>query len=188
MQTSNTYRQATVAVSVVAVLACSALVYGQSGSSGAASTAKEDSASRGTPGPAALKAYNQQVIKEFRANQGKVGGQNANRPLLLLTTTGARSGRPHTNPLAYTKDGDRFVVIASFGGAPKNPSWYDNLVAHPEATVEVGSERFRVRAQVTTGEERQRLYDRQAEQIPAFAEYQKKTTRQIPVIVLTRVD
>lgn len=132
--------------------------------------------------------FNQKVISEFRANQGKVGGQYANRPLLLLTTTGAKSGKTYTNPLAYTKDGNRFVVIASFGGGPKNPSWYHNLVAHPEVTVEVGSERFQARATVATGEERQRLYDRQAEQMPAFAEYQKKTTRQIPVIVLTRID
>jgi deazaflavin-dependent oxidoreductase (nitroreductase family) len=137
---------------------------------------------------AELNDLNQRVITEFRANQGKVGGQYANRPLLLLTTTGAKSGQALTRPLAYTKDGDRFVVIASFGGGPKNPSWYHNLVANPEATVEVGSERFRVRATVATGEERQRLYNRQAEQIPAFAEYQKKTTRQIPVIVLTRID
>jgi deazaflavin-dependent oxidoreductase (nitroreductase family) len=112
----------------------------------------------------------------------------ANRPLLLLTTTGAKSSQTRTNPLAYTRDGDRLVVIASFGGGPKNPSWYYNLVANPEATVEVGGERFRVRARVTTGEERQRLYNRQTEQAPAFAEYQKKTTRQIPVIVLTRID
>src|SRR5262245_54344996 len=132
--------------------------------------------------------FNQKVISECRTNQGKVGRQLANRPLLLLTTTGAKSGRTITRPVAYTTDGDRLVVIASFGGGPKNPGWYHNLVAHPEATVEVGSERFQVRARVTTGEERQRLYNRQAEQIPAFAEYQKKTTRQIPVIVLTRLD
>jgi deazaflavin-dependent oxidoreductase (nitroreductase family) len=135
-----------------------------------------------------LNDFNQKVISEFRANQGKVGGQYANRPLLLLTTTGAKSGKTYTNPLAYTKDGDRFVVIASFGGAPQNPSWYHNLVANPEVTVEVGSERFQAKATVATGEERQRLYNRQAEQIPAFAEYQKKTTRQIPVIVLTRMN
>lgn len=131
--------------------------------------------------------FNQKVITEFRANQGKVGGQFANRPLLLLTTTGAKSGKTYTHPLAYTKDGDRFVVIASFGGGPKNPSWYNNLVAHPEVTVEVGSERFKAKATVPTGEERQRLYDQQAKQMPAFAEYAKKTTRQIPVIVLTRI-
>ena len=135
-----------------------------------------------------LNDFNQKVITEFRANQGKVGGQYANRPLLLLTTTGAKSGKTYTNPLAYTKDGDRFVVIASFGGGPKNPAWYYNLVAHPEVTVEVGSERFQAKAKVATGEERQKLYDRQAEQMPAFAEYQKKTKRQIPVIVLTRVE
>lgn len=132
-------------------------------------------------------AYNQKVITEFRANQGKVGGQFANRPMLLLTTTGAKSGKTYTHPLAFTKDGDRFVVIASFGGAPKNPSWYHNLVAHSEVTVEVGSERFKAKATVPTGEERQRLYDQQAKQMPAFAEYAKKTTRQIPVIVLTRI-
>lgn len=132
--------------------------------------------------------FNKKVITEFRANQGKVSGRFANTPILLLTTTGAKNGKTYTNPLAYTKDGDRLVVIASFGGAPKNPSWYDNLVAHPEVTVEVGTERFKAKATVTSGEERQRLYDRQAEQMPNFAEYAKKTTRQIPVIVLTRVE
>lgn len=135
-----------------------------------------------------LHEFNQRVITEFRANHGKVGGQFAHTPVLLLTTTGAKSGRAYTNPLAYTRDGDRLVVIASFGGGPKNPSWYYNLVAHPVATVEVGSERFQVKATVTSGEERQRLYDRQAQQLPNFAEYQKRTTRQIPVIVLTRLD
>ena len=135
-----------------------------------------------------LHDFNQAVISEFRANQGKVSGQLANIPLLLLTTTGAKSGRTITKPLAYTRDGDRLVVIASFAGAPKNPPWYHNLVANPEATVELGSERFRVRAAVTAGEERQRLFNRQAAQMPIFAEYQQKTTRQIPVLVLTRID
>jgi len=88
----------------------------------------------------------------------------------------------------YTTDGDRIVVLASFAGGPKNPPWYHNLVANPVATVELGSERFRVRAAVTAGEERQRLFDRQAAQMPIFAEYQQKTTRQIPVIVLKRID
>jgi deazaflavin-dependent oxidoreductase (nitroreductase family) len=132
--------------------------------------------------------FNQQVIREFRANQGKVGGQLANMPVLLLTTTGAKSGRAITKPLVYTTDGDRIVVLASFAGGPKNPPWYHNLLANPEATVELGSERFRVRATVTSGEERQRLFDRQAQQMPIFTEYQQKTTRQIPVIVLTRID
>jgi deazaflavin-dependent oxidoreductase (nitroreductase family) len=135
-----------------------------------------------------LNDFNQQVIKEFRANQGKVGGQLANMPVLLLTMTGAKSGRTITKPLVYTTDGDRIVVIASVAGAPKSPAWYNNLVANPEATVEVGNEHFRVRAAVTSGEERQRLFDRQAAQMPIFTEYQKKTTRQIPVLVLTRID
>jgi deazaflavin-dependent oxidoreductase (nitroreductase family) len=188
MQKTNKLWQAALAVSAAAVLACSALVYGQSGGSGASSMESSSSSGREAAGSSELNNLNQQVIKEFRANQGKVGGRYANRPLLLLTTTGAKSGRPHTTPLAYTKDGERFVVIASFGGGPKNPDWYHNLVVTPEATVEVGSERFRARATVPTGEERQRLYDHQAEQMPAFAGYQKKTTRQIPVIVLARID
>ena len=135
-----------------------------------------------------LNDFNQGVISEFRANQGKVGGQLANMPVLLLTMTGAKSGRTLTRPLVYTTDGDRIVVIASFAGAPNNPSWYHNLVANPVVTVELGSERFRVRAAVTAGEERQRLFNRQAEQMPIFADYQKKTTRQIPVLVLKRID
>ena len=135
-----------------------------------------------------LNDFNQQMIKEFRANQGKVGGQMANMPMLLLTATGAKSGRQITKPLVYSKDGDRIVIVASFAGAPKNPPWYNNLVANPEATVEVGSERFRVRAKEVTGEERERLFDRHAQQMPIFSDYKKKTTRQIPVFVLTRVD
>ena len=134
-----------------------------------------------------LNDYNQRVTSEFRANQGKVGGQLANMPVLLLTMTGAKSGRTITKPLVYTTDGDRIVIIASFAGAPKSPAWYNNLVANPVATVEVGSERFQVRAAITAGEERQRLFDRQAEKMPIFADYQKKTTRQIPVLVLTRI-
>ena len=137
---------------------------------------------------AELHDFNQRVIGEFRANQGKVSGQLANMPVLLLTMTGARSGRTLTTPLVYTTDGDRLVVIASFAGAPTHPAWYHNLIANPEATVEVGRERFRVKAIVTAGEERQRLFDRQATQMPIFVEYQHKTSRQIPVLVLTRLD
>ena len=135
-----------------------------------------------------LNDFNQQVMEEFRANQGKAGGQLAHMPLLLLTTTGAKSGRAITKPLVYTRDGERIVIVASFAGGPKNPPWYHNLVANPEATVELGSERFRVRATATSGEERQRLFNRHAEQMPIFTEYQQKTTRQIPVFVLTRLD
>ena len=135
-----------------------------------------------------LQDFNQRVIHEFRANQGQVSGQLTNMPVLLLTMTGAKSGRTITTPLVYTTDGERLVVIASFAGAPKHPAWYHNLLAHPEVTVEVGTERLRVKATVTTGEERQRLFDRQAAQMPIFVEYQHKTSRQIPVLVLTRLD
>ena len=134
-----------------------------------------------------LDDLNQRIITEFRANQGKVGGQFAGAPLLLLTTTGAKSGRAITKPLVYTKDGNRIVLIASFAGAPKNPAWFVNLVANPVATIELGSERFQARATVTSGEERQRLYKNQAAQMAIFDDYQKKTTRQIPVVVLERI-
>ncbi len=131
--------------------------------------------------------YNQNLIAEFRANGGKVSDQSANSPLLLLTTTGAKSGQPRTNPLVYTRDGDRLLIIASKGGAPTNPDWYHNLVAHPEATVELAGERFPVRAIIPQGEERQRLFDQMGAQMPFFHEYQRRATRRIPVVVLERV-
>ena len=135
-----------------------------------------------------LNEYNKQVIAEFRANEGKVGGQMENMPVILLTMTGAKSGRTITKPLVYTTDGERIVVIASFAGAPHHPGWYHNLVANPEVTLEIGAERFRARAEVTSGEERQRLFDAQATQMPIFHDYQKKTSRQIPVVVFNRID
>jgi deazaflavin-dependent oxidoreductase (nitroreductase family) len=135
---------------------------------------------------AGMKEFNEELIAEYRANGGKVGGQFAKSPLLLLTTTGAKSGRAHTTPVVYTTDGDRLVIIASKAGAPTNPAWYHNLVAHPTATVELGTEKFDVDAEVTKGDERDRLYSHQAEQMPGFAEYQAKTTRVIPVIALKR--
>ncbi|HEV2238809.1 MAG TPA: nitroreductase family deazaflavin-dependent oxidoreductase [Ktedonobacterales bacterium] len=131
--------------------------------------------------------YNQQLIANYRANGGKLTGPFTGRKLLLLTTTGAKSGREHTAPVAYTHDGDRLVVIASKGGAPTNPAWYHNLAAHPEVTVELGAERFTARAVVSEGAERERLFAQMAEQMPNFAEYQRNTTRQLPVIVLERV-
>lgn len=134
-----------------------------------------------------LDDMNQKVIAEFRTTAGKVGGRFTGMPLLLLTTTGAKTGRSLTRPLAYTKDGNRIIVIASFAGAPKSPPWYHNLRANPVATVEVGGESFKVKAVFTSGEERQRLYDSQAALMPIFADYQKKTTRQIPVVALERV-
>jgi deazaflavin-dependent oxidoreductase (nitroreductase family) len=139
-----------------------------------------------TLNPSNRKEFNRQLIEEFRGNGGKVTGQFAGRPLLLLTSTGAKSGHAYTTPLVYTKDGARLVIIASKGGAPTNPDWYHNLVAHPMATVELPGERFQAKAVVTTGAERDRLFNRQAEQMPNFAEYQKNTTRKIPVIVLER--
>ncbi len=135
---------------------------------------------------ASMNDFNQNLIAEFRANDGKVTGQFAGRPVLLLTTTGARSGQPRTMPLVYSTDGDRLVVIASKGGAPTNPDWYHNLVAHPTVTVELPGETFQTQAVVAEGDERARLYDQQAAQMPAFAEYQEKTTRQIPVVILER--
>jgi len=130
-----------------------------------------------------FEAWNRQVIEEFHANEGKVNGSNS---LLLLTTTGARSGKQRVNPLAYTTDGERLVIIASKGGTPTNPDWYHNIVAHPDVTVEVGTETFEARATVVEGAERDELYAKQAAIMPNFAEYQAKTTRKIPVIVLTR--
>jgi len=131
--------------------------------------------------------FNQKIIEEFRTNGGAVGGQFAGAPMLLLTTTGARSGLARTSPVVYTKDGDRFVIIASKAGAPTNPDWYHNLLAHPEVTLEVGTETFSARASVADGDERLRLYDAQAEAMPRFAEYQQGTTREIPVVVLERL-
>lgn len=134
-----------------------------------------------------LKAFNDNIVEEFRANDGKVGGMFAGVPLLLLTTTGAKSGRSLVSPLAYTEDGGRLVVIASMGGAPKNPAWYHNLVANPLATIEVGNDRFEVQATEAKGDERDRLYQQQAEKFPVFVDYARKTTRVIPVFVLDRL-
>ncbi len=130
--------------------------------------------------------FNQAIIAEFRTNGGKVSGQFAGAPLLLLTTLGARSNQPRTNPLAYTTDGDHLVIIASKAGAPTNPDWYYNVLAHPLVTVEVGQERFQARAVVPEGQERDRLYNQMAAQMPGFAKYQENTTRRIPVVVLER--
>ncbi len=132
-------------------------------------------------------AWNQAIIAEFRANGGQVGGQFEGAPLLLLHTTGARTGQPRVNPLAYTRDGERYVVIASKGGAPTNPDWYYNIVANPRVTVEVGTEQFEAEATTPGEPERTRLYDQMAAVMPGFAAYQRQTTRQIPVVVLTRV-
>jgi deazaflavin-dependent oxidoreductase (nitroreductase family) len=131
--------------------------------------------------------WNNAIIEEFRANAGKVGGAFAGRQLLLLHTIGAKSGKERVNPVAYITDGGRLVVVASKGGAPTNPDWYHNLIANPLVTVEVGTEKFQARAAVMPEPERTRLYAQMVAAMPGFAEYQRKTTRLIPVIALTRV-
>lgn len=130
--------------------------------------------------------FNRRIIEEFRANGGETFGPFKGRNLLLLTTTGAKSGEERTTPLVYSRDGDRLVIIASMGGAPKHPAWFHNISANPEVTLEVGTEKFNARASVAEGAERDRLYAQQAAEMPAFNEYQEKTTRRIPVVVLER--
>ena len=132
-------------------------------------------------------AWNGKIVEEFRANGGKLTGQFADAPILLLFTKGRRSGRELLNPLAYYPDGDRYLVFASKGGSDKHPDWYLNLVAAPTAHIEVGTEAFDVQVTELEGEERDRLYAAQAEVMPNFAEYQAGTERVIPVIALSRI-
>jgi deazaflavin-dependent oxidoreductase (nitroreductase family) len=130
---------------------------------------------------------NSKIIEEFRANDGKVGGMFGGMNLLLMTTKGAKSGKEFIIPVAYTKDGENFVVVASKGGAPTNPAWYYNLIAHPEIIVEVDSEKFQARAVNTTDKERERLFNQHAAVYPTFNDYKAKTTREIPVLTLERL-
>jgi deazaflavin-dependent oxidoreductase (nitroreductase family) len=134
-----------------------------------------------------LQEMNRAIIDEFRANNGKVSGQFEGVPLLLLTTVGARSGRTRTNPLVYFADEDRYLIIASYAGAPVNPPWFYNLKANPEVEVEMGTERFKAQAREVTEPQRTEVYQKVAEAAPLFAEYQSNTTRTIPVIVLQRL-
>jgi deazaflavin-dependent oxidoreductase (nitroreductase family) len=129
--------------------------------------------------------FNARIIEEFRANEGRVGGPFEGGRLLLLHHVGARTGTPRINPLMYSRDGDRYVIFASKGGAPNNPAWYHNLMAHPNTTIEVGTDKIDVVASEATGSEHDRLYAAQAESSPQFAEYQAKTDRVIPVVLLT---
>ena len=131
--------------------------------------------------------WNSKIIEEFRANAGKVGGQFEGAPLLLLHTTGARSGQERVNPVMYRADGDRLAVFASKAGLPTNPDWYHNLVAHPDVTAEVGTETHRFRARVADDDERERIWSAQKADYPGFADYETKTTRQIPVVILEPV-
>lgn len=131
-----------------------------------------------------VNAWNDKIIAEFRENDGKVGGRFAGIPLLLLHNRGAKSGEPRINPMAYQAVGDSYAVFASYAGASKNPAWYHNLVANPDVEIEVGTDRFPARARVTDGAERERIWEQQKSDYPGFAEYEQKTDREIPVIVL----
>ena len=130
---------------------------------------------------------NKMIIDEFRANGGKVGGPFEGKSLLLLHTKGAKSGQERINPVACIKDGDRLAVIASKGGAPTHPDWYYNVVANPQVTVEVGTEKFQAVAKVAEEPERTRLYEKMVGIMPGFDDYRRKTTRVIPVIMLEPV-
>ncbi len=132
--------------------------------------------------------WNKQIIDEFHENGGKVGGQFAGADLLLLHTLGAKSNQPRTNPLAYFKDGDKYVIAASKAGAPTNPDWYYNILAHPDVTLEVGTEQFKARATVAERAERDRIFNEIASKAPGFAKYQENTSRIIPVVLLERVN
>jgi deazaflavin-dependent oxidoreductase (nitroreductase family) len=134
-----------------------------------------------------LNERNKRIIAEFRANAGRVGGNFEGKTLLLLHTTGAKSGQERINPLACIRDGERFAVIASKGGADTNPDWYYNVIANPQVTVEAGTETFQAQATIAEEPERTRLYDQMVTVMPGFEGYRHKTTRVIPVIVLTPV-
>ena len=133
-----------------------------------------------------MSEFNDKIIAEFRAHNGKVGPPFEGAPMVLLTTIGAKSGAQLVTPLVYKQEGDHIVVFASAAGAPKHPAWYHNLVANPQVIVEVGAERYGAKADVITGDERDRIYAEQAAIMPGFAEYQEKTERTIPVIALDR--
>ncbi|RCG31685.1 nitroreductase family deazaflavin-dependent oxidoreductase [Sphaerisporangium album] len=130
--------------------------------------------------------YNARIIEEFRANGGKLGGPFEGAPILLLTTTGARTGKARTSPVLYGRDGGRLLIFASNGGRPAHPAWYHNLLANPKVTVEVGGDLFTALAVPLAGEERDRLFSRQAEIMPNFGVYQAATSRTIPVVALDR--
>jgi deazaflavin-dependent oxidoreductase (nitroreductase family) len=130
--------------------------------------------------------HNKKIIEEFRANGGRVGGYFEGAPLLILHHTGAKSGQERLNPMMYRKAGDAWAVFASKAGAPTNPDWYHNLRAHPDATIEVGTETIAVRARVADSEEREPIWAAQKAEYPGFADYEQKTSREIPVVILER--
>lgn len=128
--------------------------------------------------------WNAKIIKEFRENDGRVGGQFAGAPLLLLHTVGAKSGQPRLNPMMYQKLDHGYAVFASKAGAPSHPDWYHNLRAHPQVRAEIGTDTLDLVARVAAGDERERIWSAQKDAFPGFAEYEAKTTREIPVVVL----
>jgi deazaflavin-dependent oxidoreductase (nitroreductase family) len=130
--------------------------------------------------------WNTKIIEEFRANGGKVGGQFEGGTMLLIHHRGARTGTPRVNPVAYLPDGDRMVIVASAGGADKNPDWYHNLLANPDTTAEVGTEKLDVHAGEILGDDYAATWERLVARMPGFADYQTKTTRRIPLVALTR--
>ena len=138
------------------------------------------------PDTATINAFNQNIAEEFRANGGKVGGQFENGNLLLLTTTGAKSGQSRLSPLAYFRVEDKLVIIGSFAGAPKDPAWVHNLRANPQAHIEVGTDAYDVTARELPSAERDQLFDKLTALAPGFADYQAKTTRVIPLFELQR--
>jgi deazaflavin-dependent oxidoreductase (nitroreductase family) len=134
-----------------------------------------------------MEDWNQRIVEEFRANEGRVGGPFEGRPILLLHHRGAKTGTERVNPLAYQDlGGGAVAVFGSKGGAPTNPDWYHNLRANPRARVEIGTETFDVLARVAGGEERERIWEKQKRDMPGFADYERNTTREIPVVILER--
>ena len=132
-----------------------------------------------------MQDFNSKIIEEFRANEGKVGGMFEGAPILLLHSVGAKSGQERINPMMFQKVGDDYAVFASMAGAPTNPAWYHNLKANPTARIEVGTDEFAVVARQTDGDERETIWETQKSLFPTFAEYEAKTSRVIPVMVLT---
>src|SRR5436305_5425861 len=128
--------------------------------------------------------WNSGIIEEFRTNQGKVGGRFKGAPMLLLHHKGAKSGTERVNPMVFQPVGNGYAVFASKGGAPTNPHWYHNLVANPDVEVEIGTNTIPLRARVAEGDERERIWTKQKERMPGFADYERNTTRQIPVVIL----
>ena len=137
---------------------------------------------------AAADDFNEKIIEEFRANGGKVGGRFEGAPLLLLHTSGAKTGRTRVKPLAYRRDGNRLVVFGTKGGSPTHPDWFHNLEANPRVTVEVGTDRFEADARVAQPEERDRIWRLQTQDVPVMADYRERVDRTIPVVILERVD